>query len=141
LSASGSIHSCREHAAAETVVRVVGDLDSLVVAVVRDDRDDGAEDLFTGDRRLVGGDEQGRFDEPATRLAGRAPAAEHQAGAFELAGGDPVEYPLLVARDASGPIVVAGSNGLPMTSADALARSRSTTSSTAGRSVRTTGYR
>jgi len=36
-------------------------------------------------------------------------------------------------RDASGPIVVASLNGLPMTRADAVARNRSTTSSTAAR--------
>ena len=36
-------------------------------------------------------------------------------------------------RDASGPIVVAGSNGLPMTTADTFSRNRSTASPTAAR--------
>src|SRR5690348_12247174 len=62
--------------AAEPVVRVVGDADRVVLAVVGDHGKHRAEDLLLGDRGgVVDVGEHRRLDEPAAVLARRAAAA------------------------------------------------------------------
>jgi hypothetical protein len=74
--------------AAEAEVRVVGDADGVDV-VVRDEGQDGAEDLLLGDDgTVVDVGEDRRLDEPAPVQAFGAAATGGEAGAFALAIGD-----------------------------------------------------
>ena len=68
-----------EHASAETVLAVVGNTESFLVVVERDDDEYGPEDLFLSDRhRVVDIGKQGWFDEESGGKAGRTAAAGDQ---------------------------------------------------------------
>ncbi len=72
-----------EHRAGQAVGGVVGDAHGVVVAVVRQDHQDGAEDLLLCDPGLVVQScDQGRFDEESLVVFGGPAAADDDRAAF-----------------------------------------------------------
>ena len=102
-------------AARQPVVGVVGDRDRVVLVVVRDDGDDGSEDLLPRDRHpVVDVGEDRRLHEVAARRGRRPPAAEHQPRALRRGPWRCSPRPARAARRLmSGPMSTSGSAGSP----------------------------
>src|SRR4051794_34220560 len=97
-----SLAVARPHRSRQPVVGVVRDAYGSVViglVVVRDDREDGAEDLLLRDPHpVVDVGEQRGCDVPAAvETVGHLLPADHEPCAFVLAGGDVAAHPLLLA--------------------------------------------
>src|SRR5258707_986746 len=90
-----------EDACRKAVARVVGDLDRMIVAVVRDHRDDGTENLLaTYSHRVIRIDQNGWLHEPAGRLVRGSSAANADSGTFRDAQRNVALDPVaLAARD------------------------------------------
>ena len=87
----------RPDAATEPIFGVVGDPHSVLLAVVRNDREHRPEDLFAGDRLVVADvGKDGGLDEPAAPRGPPAPGDE--TGALLLRGADVALDPVAMPR-------------------------------------------
>src|SRR6266542_6065527 len=88
----------RPHRSGEAVLTVVGDADGVVGRVVRDDRENGPEDLLARDaHRVVDAGEHRRLDVPTLVQSGRTAVAPHgDLRPFLLADGDVLLDPFLL---------------------------------------------
>jgi len=79
--------------AGQAVGGIIGDAHRIVIVLIGNDNQHGAEDFFLGDaHRIVDVGEQGRLDVVAAAFRERRFAARHQPGSFRLADFDIVQH-------------------------------------------------